>query len=110
MQHKIKPHWKFIEHANLETLQKKVNDFSDDSEVQEVLLTTRQGGTETIFVASIRHLVDITDLEIKRMMAKTAGFTDYMKDPDRWPSEKKQKYEELYHKYERELLGPPSRP
>lgn len=45
MQHTIKPHWKFIERVNLETLQKEVNDFSDKNEVQEVLLTTRQGGT-----------------------------------------------------------------
>lgn len=108
MQHTIKPHWKFIERANLETLQKEVNDFSDKNEVQEVLLTTRQGGTGAIFVASIRHLVDITDLEIKRMMAKTAGFTDCLKDPGRSAGEKKQKYEELYHKYERDLLGTPA--
>ena len=33
MQHKIKPHWKFIESTNLETLQKEVNDFSDKNDV-----------------------------------------------------------------------------
>lgn len=108
MQHTIKPHWKFIERANLETLQKEVNDFSDKNEVQDVLLTARQGGTGAIFVASIRHLVDITDLEIKRMMAKTAGFTDYLKAPDRCAAEKKREYEELYRKCERELLGTPA--
>lgn len=108
MQHKIKPHWKFIERTNLETLQKEVNDFSDKNEVQEVLLTSRQGGTGVIYVASIRHLVDVTDLEIKRMMAKTAGFTDCLKDPDRCAGEKKREYEELYRKYEQELLGTPA--
>ena len=65
MQHKIKPHWKFIERTNLETLQKEVNDFSDKNEVQEVLLTTRQGDTGVLFVASIRHLVDVIGLEIR---------------------------------------------
>lgn len=42
------------------------------------------------------------------MMAKTAGFTDYLKAPDHSAGEKKQKYEELYHKCERELLGTPA--
>lgn len=108
MQHKIKPHWKFIESVNLETLQNDVNDFSDKNEVQEVLLTTYQDGRGAIYVASIRHLVDITDIEIKRMMATTAGFTDYLEDPDRCADAKKRKYEELYRECERKLLGTPA--
>jgi hypothetical protein len=108
MTHKIKPHWKFIERANLETLQKEVNDFSDKNEVQEVLLASRQGGTGVIYVASIRHLVDITDLEIKRMMAKNTGFLEYLKAPDRCAAEKKSEYKHLYEQCERELLGIPA--
>lgn len=48
------------------------------------------------------------DLEIKLMMVTTAGFTDYLKAPDRCAGEKKREYDELYRKCEQKLLDTPA--